>query len=93
MNSFLTTLTIAGLDSDKVSPVVTMADPRMWPHLWPKGAPERKGEVEGVVTEPGMRFGGWWCGGECARQWWSLRQWKRLCFCPDAHRGREKERR
>jgi hypothetical protein len=67
-NGFLTTLTIVGLDFNKVSPVVTVADLRMWPHLRPKGAPGRKGEVDGVVTEPGTRFGGRWCGGECA--WW-----------------------
>jgi hypothetical protein len=93
MNGFLTTLTIAGLDSDEVSPVVTVADLRMWPHLRPKGAPERKGEVEGVVMELGMRFRGWWCDGECARRRWSSLQWQQLCFRPDAHRGREKERR
>jgi hypothetical protein len=59
MDGFLTSPTTAGLDSDEVPPVVTVADPRMWPHLRPKGAPGRKGEVEGVVTELGTRFEGW----------------------------------
>jgi hypothetical protein len=84
MNGFLTTPTTAGLDSDKVLPVVTVADPRMWPHLRPKGAPGRKGEVEGVVTEPRMRFGGWWCSGECVWRRRSSWQWQWLCFRPDA---------